>query len=76
MKKTFKDKNILVTGGAGFIGSAVIRYLIRETGHAVAHLDALAHARNLDSLVEAASTSCRPARGAVVSRMPRPCSTS
>lgn len=30
---------ILVTGGAGFIGSAVVRYLINETGHTVVNVD-------------------------------------
>ncbi|MFA5663602.1 dTDP-glucose 4,6-dehydratase [Castellaniella sp.] len=41
---------ILVTGGAGFIGSAVVRHLIRHTGHAVLNLDRLTYAGNLDSV--------------------------
>jgi dTDP-glucose 4,6-dehydratase len=41
---------ILVTGGAGFIGSAVIRLLIRHTGHSVVNLDKLTYAGNLESL--------------------------
>lgn len=41
---------ILVTGGAGFIGSAVIRHLINETSHHVMNLDKLTYAGNLDSL--------------------------
>jgi dTDP-glucose 4,6-dehydratase len=41
---------ILVTGGAGFIGSAVCRYLIGETGHRVVNVDALTYAANLASL--------------------------
>lgn len=41
---------ILVTGGAGFIGSAVIRYLIQETDHHVVNLDKLTYAGNLESL--------------------------
>ncbi|WP_416137038.1 dTDP-glucose 4,6-dehydratase [Halomonas sp. HK25] len=41
---------ILVTGGAGFIGSAVIRHLIENTSHEVANLDKLTYAGNLESL--------------------------
>lgn len=41
---------ILVTGGAGFIGSAVVRYLINETDHSVVNLDKLTYAGNLESL--------------------------
>ena len=43
---------ILVTGGAGFIGSALVRQLIRETGHEVVNLDKLTYAGNLASLAE------------------------
>jgi len=39
-----------VTGGAGFIGSAVIRRLIGETEHDVLNIDCLTYAGNLDSL--------------------------
>lgn len=41
---------ILVTGGAGFIGSALIRHLIQHTGHQVLNLDKLTYAGNLESL--------------------------
>ena len=41
---------ILVTGGAGFIGSAVIRHLIGETSHQVMNLDKLTYAGNVESL--------------------------
>ena len=41
---------ILVTGGAGFIGSAVVRELINNTDHQVANLDKLTYAGNLESL--------------------------
>ena len=44
--------NILITGGAGFIGSAVIRYIIRNTADSVVNVDRLTYAGNLDSLVE------------------------
>ena len=43
---------ILVTGGAGFIGSAVCRYLIQETDHEVVNVDCLTYAGNLTSLRE------------------------
>jgi len=48
-------KRILVTGGAGFIGSAVARHLINETKHQVLVLDKLTYAGNLDSLQSVAS---------------------
>ena len=41
---------VLVTGGAGFIGSAVVRHLINDTNHQVCNLDKLTYAGNLDSL--------------------------
>ncbi|MFF7707468.1 dTDP-glucose 4,6-dehydratase [Pseudomonas sp. NPDC007930] len=41
---------ILVTGGAGFIGSAVVRHLIANTQHDVLNLDKLTYAGNLESL--------------------------
>src|SRR3954469_22102497 len=43
-------RRILVTGGAGFIGSAVVRHIIRETPHQVLVVDKLTYAGNLDSL--------------------------
>ena len=41
---------ILVTGGAGFIGSAVIRHLLNDTMHVVVNVDKLTYAGNLESL--------------------------
>ena len=43
---------IIVTGGAGFIGSAVIRHLIKNTKHSVVCLDKLTYAGNLETLKE------------------------
>ena len=43
---------ILVTGGAGFIGSAVIRHIIKNTKDSVINLDKLTYAGNLESLVD------------------------
>jgi dTDP-glucose 4,6-dehydratase len=41
---------ILVTGGAGFIGSALIRHIINFTTHSVVNVDKLTYAGNLESL--------------------------
>lgn len=43
---------LLATGGAGFIGSAVIRHIIRNTRDEVVNLDKLTYAGNLESLAE------------------------
>lgn len=43
---------VLVTGGAGFIGSAVVRYLLSSTQHFVVNLDKLTYAGNLESIPE------------------------
>ena len=44
---------ILVTGGAGFVGSAVVRHLIAATTSSVVNVDALTHAGNFDSIAAA-----------------------
>jgi dTDP-glucose 4,6-dehydratase len=44
------SKKLLITGGAGFIGSAVIRHIINNTNHSVINVDKLTYAGNLESL--------------------------
>ncbi len=44
------SKKLLITGGAGFIGSAVIRHIIDNTQHSVVNVDKLTYAGNLESL--------------------------
>jgi len=46
----------LVTGGAGFIGSAVVRHIIRHTQDSVVNLDKLTYAGNLESLTEVSAS--------------------
>jgi dTDP-glucose 4,6-dehydratase len=45
---------ILITGGAGFIGSALVRHIINNTQDTVINVDKLTYAGNLDSLAEVA----------------------
>src|SRR5690554_5725622 len=47
---------ILVTGGAGFIGSALVRHIVHDTGDAVVNVDKLTYAGNLESLAQVADS--------------------
>ncbi|MBB3182480.1 dTDP-glucose 4,6-dehydratase [Halomonas fontilapidosi] len=47
----------LLTGGAGFIGSSVIRHLIANTSHHVVNVDKLTYAGNMESLLEVSNSS-------------------
>jgi len=49
---------LLVTGGAGFIGSALIRHLVAETDHQIVNLDKLTYAGSLASLASVADRPC------------------
>ena len=48
-------KTIFITGGAGFIGSALVRYLIQHTDYRVVNIDKLTYAGNLESLASVSS---------------------
>ncbi|MBQ4860863.1 dTDP-glucose 4,6-dehydratase [Pseudoalteromonas sp. MMG013] len=45
-------RRVLLTGGAGFIGSAVVRYIIKDTQDSVINVDKLTYAGNLDSVID------------------------
>lgn len=45
---------VIVTGGAGFIGSAVVRHLVRDEGADVANVDCLTYAGNLENVAPVA----------------------
>ena len=51
MIKMNTNKTIIVTGGAGFIGSELIRYLIENTKYKVVNIDKLTYSGNLESLI-------------------------
>ena len=57
MSEAFMSKRFLVTGGAGFIGSAVVRRLVEKSEHKVLVLDKLTYAGNLESLATVAGNS-------------------
>jgi dTDP-glucose 4,6-dehydratase len=54
MGKWQMPSRLIVTGGAGFIGSAVVRHAIRECGHAVLVVDKLTYAGDLEALAPVA----------------------
>src|SRR5262245_10959021 len=51
----FRGATFFVTGGAGFIGSAVIRHLLDETEAFIVNIDKLTYASNLGSIPQAAN---------------------
>ena len=50
MTGVFESMKVLITGGAGFIGSALVRHLIAETQWQIVNVDSLTYAGNLESL--------------------------
>lgn len=56
---------IIVTGGAGFIGSAVVRHIINNTQDEVIVLDCLTYAGNLESLLSVAKIHASTSRTSI-----------
>lgn len=52
-----KDIKVLISGGAGFIGSAVTRMMVVDGSQEVVNIDALMYASNLESLADVDSSS-------------------
>ena len=75
MTCAFKGSTIFVTGGAGFIGSAVVRHLLRDTDALVVNIDKLTYAANLDSLPRRRRQSALCFRASLTSATGRRCAS-
>ena len=67
---------MLLTGGCGFIGSAVVRHLLRRTDHVVINVDKMTYAASEEALEEALATTTATYWSARTSPMPRRCARS
>jgi dTDP-D-glucose 4,6-dehydratase len=71
----FRGSTIFVTGGAGFIGSAVIRHMLDDTEAFIVNIDKLTYASNLHSIPQAtAERTFWPSKISATARLSARCS--